>query len=153
MASLTDYSRNKFLDVWRGQVLTPPGNWYVGLFVVVPTDAGGGTEPTGGGYARVPLAANLAAWNATQGGAGSVSSGTSGLVSNVAVIQFATCTVEWGDLAGAGLFDALTGGNLWMFDEFRDSQGNPNPFFVTVGMRPVFDQQEFSFSFPTHDPQ
>jgi hypothetical protein len=42
---------------------------YFGLFTVTPSDTGGGTEVTGGSYARVSLASTLANWAGTQSAA------------------------------------------------------------------------------------
>jgi hypothetical protein len=62
MSSMTDYLENKIIDwLFRGQSFVPPGPLYIGLFTAVPTDVGGGTEVTGGGYARAAVGAALAA--------------------------------------------------------------------------------------------
>lgn len=89
---------------------------YVGLFTVTPTDAGGGTEVTGGSYARVAVASTLANWAGTQAAGSTTSStGTGGVSSNNGAITFPAPTADWGTVVAFGIFDALTGGNLLFF--------------------------------------
>jgi hypothetical protein len=57
------------------RVAYAPSAVYVGLFTAAPTDAGGGTEATGGSYARVQLSQADATWAAP---AGNVSTAISG---------------------------------------------------------------------------
>jgi hypothetical protein len=99
--SKSDYLENKLLDHITGKTAyTMPSVW-VGLFTAAPTDAGGGTECTGGSYARKSTAG--ADWNAASGGS----------VSNANAITFVTATGSWGGSATHwGLFDASSGGNL-----------------------------------------
>jgi len=60
MAGKSDYLENTILDlVYGGVAYTPPAILYVALFSVAPTDAGGGTELSGGGYARVAVPNDL----------------------------------------------------------------------------------------------
>ena len=53
MAEFTDFLENKIIDhMLRNQAYTPPTTVYVALFTTATTDAGGGTEVSGGAYAR-----------------------------------------------------------------------------------------------------
>ena len=53
MAEFSDYLEDKIIDhILRAQAFTPPATIYVGLFTAAPSDAGGGTEVSGGAYAR-----------------------------------------------------------------------------------------------------
>ena len=53
MSAATDFLEDKILNhVFRNVAYTAPATVYVGLFTTATTDAGGGTEVTGGGYAR-----------------------------------------------------------------------------------------------------
>lgn len=117
MAAFTDFAENKIVDaVFRGQPLGAPATLYVGLFTAAPSDAGGGVEAVGGSYARVAVVSNLANWAGTQAAASTVaSSGTSGTTSNNAKITFPAPTAAWGVVTHFGLFDAATGGNLWVY--------------------------------------
>lgn len=88
---------------------------YVALYTANPTDAGGGTEVTGGSYARVAVASTLANWAGTQAAASTTAStGTSGTTSNNNVITFPAPTANWGVITGMAIYDSATGGNeLW----------------------------------------
>ncbi len=117
MACLTNYAENKILDwLMRGQSFTPPSTWYGGLLSAAPSDSSSGTELSGDGYARVAIQANLASWYGTQGGGSIlVSSGTSGTTSNVDDLVFGPPEEDWGEAAYFGLYDAASGGNLFMY--------------------------------------
>ncbi len=114
--ALTDYAENKIIDALvRGQALGAPATWYIGLDTVACTEAGGGTEVSGGSYARASVAASLAAWAGTQSaGSTTASSGTSGTTSNNGAIPFATPTAPWGTVVSIRWWDALSAGNAWV---------------------------------------
>ena len=114
--ALTDHAENKLTDaLWRAQSLGAPGTWYIGLDTVACTETGGGTEVTGGSYARVGVAASLAAWAGTQSsGSTTASSGTGGTTSNNAAITFPTPTADWGQAVSFRVWDAASGGNAWL---------------------------------------
>lgn len=98
MSSASDYLENAILNhVFRNTALTSPATVYMGLFTVAPTDAGGGTEVTGGGYARQAVA-----FGAPSGGA----------ISNSAIEEFTASGANFGTIVAFGLFDAPTAGNL-----------------------------------------
>jgi hypothetical protein len=79
-----------------------------------PADAGGGTEVSGGSYARATRGVNSdTAWEATQGGTpATASSGTGGATQNPGAITFPAPTANWGVVTHIGIFDAASGGNL-----------------------------------------
>ena len=55
--SFSDYLETKVLDhVFAGTAYTAPSTLYVALFTAAPSDSGGGTEVSGGGYARQTIA-------------------------------------------------------------------------------------------------
>tara|TARA_R110000824_G_scaffold356953_2_gene544267 strand:+ start:206 stop:601 length:396 start_codon:yes stop_codon:yes gene_type:complete len=101
MAGFSDYLEDKVLNhVFGGTAYTAPGTLYVGLYTAAPTDAGGGTEVTGGSYARKSMAAMTV-------------SGTSPTeATNGAAVEFVTATGSWGTVTHVGVFDAVTTGNL-----------------------------------------
>lgn len=77
MSALTDYLENKLVDhIFRASSYTKPSVLAVALFTSAPGEAGGGTEVTGGSYARVEVNPSDTNWNATQGGTSGDSSGT-----------------------------------------------------------------------------
>ena len=70
---------------------------YVSLWTSDPTDAGSGTEVSGGSYARTAVTF------------GAPSNGAS---TNSADVTFPTATGSWGTVGWIGINDALTTGNL-----------------------------------------
>lgn len=57
MAALSDYLETALLNaVLRNTAYTSPATVYLALFTTATTDAGGGTEVTGGSYARQSVA-------------------------------------------------------------------------------------------------
>lgn len=114
MAALSNFLENKVIDqLFRGQAYTFPSTLYVGLFTAAPSDSGGGTEVSGGSYARVSVTASLANWAGTQAaGSTTASSGTSGTTSNNIAVTFPAPTANWGSVTHVGIFDAATSGNL-----------------------------------------
>lgn len=114
MASLTDAFENQLIDfIFRAQALTLPGNLHVGLFTAAPSDAGGGTEVSGGSYARASVTRSLANFAGTQSaGSTTASTGTGGVTSNNGTITFPAPTANWGSITHFGIFDASSGGTL-----------------------------------------
>ncbi|MDR1276374.1 MAG: hypothetical protein LBL72_08370 [Candidatus Accumulibacter sp.] len=115
MPLLTDHAENKVIDaLFRGQALGAPTTWYLALSTAVRSDSGTPTEPSGKGYARVAVVANLDNFKSTQGAAGVASSGTTGATSNAVAITFPESTGSWGTIKSAWFMSAATGGNAWM---------------------------------------
>lgn len=114
--AFTDFAENKLVDaLYRGQSLGAPATWYIGLDTGTCTEAGGGTEVSGGSYARVAVSSSLAAWAGTQGaGTTTASSGTSGTTSNNATAAFPAPTANWGSVVSFRLWDAASAGNAWL---------------------------------------
>jgi len=98
--SKTDYAENKVLDHLNGKSSFTMPTVYVALFTAAPSDAGGGTEVSGGSYARV--ATSGATWAAASGGA----------ASNAAAISFPTASASWGTVTHYATFDAASSGNM-----------------------------------------
>ena len=140
----SDYLENLIIDhLFRTATWSKPSALYIALFTVAPTDAGGGTEVTGGSYARVSVPPSNTNWDATQGGTSGASSGTGGATANAVVITFPVPTADWGAIVATGIFDVSSGGNLLIWDTLTVtrtiSNGDPAPSFrvgsfdVTVG--------------------
>ena len=143
MSALSNYLENKLLDhVLRATAYTMPTTVYVGLYTAAPSDAGGGTEVTGGSYARVQVGPSTSAWTATQGGTSGASSGTSGQTANAADVTFPSPTATWGLISHFGLFDAVTGGNLLVWAALTPSQqvngGDAAPKFLAGALTVTF---------------
>jgi hypothetical protein len=119
--SVADYYENKILDhMLRAQAFTPPSTVYVALYTTAPTDAGGGTEVSGGSYARQSA---------------TFSAASAGSISNSADITFPQATADWGTIVAVGLFDTSTAGNLLWYGNLTTSQTvlNGNIFKITAG--------------------
>jgi hypothetical protein len=94
--NLSNYLENKLIDHFLGTTTyTKPSAVYVALYTVAPNDAGGGTEVTGGSYARQTATFTAA---------------SSGATSNDANIDFTGMPAA--TVVAIGVFDALTSGNL-----------------------------------------
>lgn len=133
--SFTDYLENKLVD-WmiRGQVYAPPASLYIGLDTASCTEAGGGTEATGGSYARVAVTSSLANWAGTQAaGSTTASTGTSGTTSNNAAITYPTPTAAWGQVVSFRVWDAASAGNALICQALTTpktiNNGDPAPSF------------------------
>lgn len=94
--NLTNYLENKLIDHFLGTTsYTMPADIYVGLFTVAPSDAGGGTEVTGGSYARQ---------------AATFSAASSGATSNDSNLDFTG--MPSATVVAIGIFDNVTSGNM-----------------------------------------
>jgi hypothetical protein len=143
MSAMSDYLENKLVDLTlRGQAFTAPATLYFGLHTAATTDAGGGTEVTGGSYARVAVTASLANFNGTQGSAGAVSSGTGGVTSNATTITFPAPTANWGVVSHFGIWDAASAGNLLFHGALSTSKtinnGDAAPSFAASALTLTF---------------
>jgi hypothetical protein len=107
-------------DAWEADILkmvtgqattiittTALANVYVALFTVAPSDTGGGTEVTGGSYARVD---SKGKWGAP--------TGTTQVATN-AVVTFPQATADWAagatQIVAFALMTAITAGTMLMW--------------------------------------
>lgn len=133
--AMTDYLENKVIDhIFRTTSFTKPTVLAVALFTAAPGETGGGTEVSGGSYARVsnnPLNAN---WVGTHGTTTGDSSGTGGVTSNAGILTFPTPSASWGTVTHQALFDATTSGNMLIYSALTVSKtvnnGDPAPTFA-----------------------
>lgn len=105
MAAASDFLETKLRDHFRNRTQLVLYDTYVALYTAGPTDAGGGTEVTGGAYARKKVnqdGATAPYWTTL---------GTDAM-QNAQLITFATSSAVWGLISHVGIRDALTGGNL-----------------------------------------
>ena len=122
MAGFTNYLEDKVINHLFGSTsYTKPSILYVGLLTAVPSDSAAGTEVSGGAYARQAIA-----WTIT-------GSGTAQAASNAA-ITFPTATTDWGTAQWAGIYDALTSGNLCAFVALTQADfSTANPKVINSG--------------------
>lgn len=127
MANMSDYLEVELRKhIFRTGSFTKPTALYVALYTVTPSDSGGGTEVTGGSYARVqrdPLDAN---WTAA--------SATDGLTDNAAAITFPAPSANWGTVVAFGIHDDPSAGNLLIWGPITPNKtinnGDPAPAFA-----------------------
>ena len=110
MAGFSDYLEDKVLDhVFGGSAYTAPATLYVALYTVAPTDTGGGTEVTGGSYARQTSTFTVSGTDPTT-------------ATNAASIEYPTATGDYGTVVAVGILDALSGGNLLAYADLTTSK-------------------------------
>ena len=111
--SKSDFLENELLDhVLGNAAYTAPATVYIALYTVAPTDAGGGTECTGGSYARKAVTNDVTNFPAASAGA----------KSNGVAISFVEATASWGTVVAFGILDALTLGNLLYWADLTTSK-------------------------------
>jgi hypothetical protein len=114
MSNMTNFMENKLADFFRGQGLTLPTNWYLGLGSAASD--GSFTELSGAGYARLTVPRSLVNFAGTQGaGTTLASTGTSHETSNNIDLDWGSPSSDWGLASYVGFFDASTSGNCWMY--------------------------------------
>ena len=100
MSALSDYSEKLLLDwLMTAGAATRPTAWYIALYTAAPSDSGGGTEVSTGGYARQSATFNAAA-------------SPGGTTENSAQVSFTASGANWGTITHIGIFTASTSGNL-----------------------------------------
>tara|TARA_R100000700_G_scaffold15917_1_gene22114 strand:+ start:2351 stop:2743 length:393 start_codon:yes stop_codon:yes gene_type:complete len=110
MSGFSDYLEDKVLDhVFGGNAFTAPSTLHVALYTVAPSDTGGGTEVSGGAYAR-------------QTGTFTVSGTNPTTASNTAAIEYPTATADYGTVVAVGVLDASSGGNLLAYSTLDSSK-------------------------------
>lgn len=97
MSSLSNYAEN-LVASWllTADSVTRPSAWYLALFTAAPSDSGGGTEVSTGGYAREAVDFNVTADTATNSGE----------------VAFGPASADWGTVTHVGVFDAASNGNM-----------------------------------------
>lgn len=111
--SKSDYLENELLDhVLGNSAYSAPATIYVALYTVAPTDSGGGTEVSGGAYAREAVTNNLTNWPAASGGT----------KQNGTAITYSQATADWGTVVAFALFDASSGGNMLYWGDLTASK-------------------------------
>ena len=110
MGSFSDYLEAKLLDHVFGKTnaYTAPTTLYLALFTVTPSDSGGGTEASGGGYSRLAITNNTTNFpNATGSSPTTKTNGADfAFPAANADVSSGSNMVAW------GLFDASSNGNL-----------------------------------------
>lgn len=110
MAGFSDYLENKVLEhVFENSAYTAPSTLFAALFTVAPSDTGGGTEVSGGGYVRKTAAFTVSGTNPTT-------------ATNGSAIEYPTATGNYGTVVAVGVFDASSSGNLLAYANLDSSK-------------------------------
>ena len=99
MSAISNYLENALINATlRNTTYTSPTTVYAGLFTSDPTDAGSGTEVSGGSYTRKAI---------------TFAAPSNGVTTNsAAACEFDQATGSWGTITHFGIFDASSAGNL-----------------------------------------
>jgi hypothetical protein len=98
MSEISTYLENALINATlRNTTYTSVATVYVSLWTSDPTDAGSGTEVSGGSYARTAV---------------TFGAPSSGVSTNSGDVTFPTATGSWGTVGWIGINDALSSGNL-----------------------------------------
>ena len=124
--SFSNYLEDKVMKhVFGGTAYTAPSTIYVALFTAAPGETGGGTEVSGGAYARQSCAFTVSGNNPTE-------------AANTAGVEFPTATANWGTVSYIGVFDSSTGGNLMAYAQLSDPADFLTPLSKTINTGDVF---------------
>ena len=96
MSFSNDFETRVLQYIFTTGSVTRPTAWHVALYTAAPNDSGGGTEVSGGAYARQSVAFTVSGNTA----------------SNSASVEYPTATASYGTVTHVGVFDASSGGNL-----------------------------------------
>ena len=122
MAGFTNYLEDKVIGhLFGATAYTAPTTWYAGLQTAAPADDAAGTEVSGGAYARQSVAWTIATSGTAQ-------------ASNTAALEWPAATTNWGTVTHAGIYDAVSGGNLVAFETLTETDfSTANPKLVNTG--------------------
>jgi hypothetical protein len=95
MSFSNTYETNVLTWTFTADSVTRPTEWYLGLFTSAPDETGGGTEVSGGSYAREAITFSV----------------SGNLATNSAAIEFPVATANWGTVTHVAVFDAASGGS------------------------------------------
>jgi hypothetical protein len=133
-AIINNLLRGQSMDFGGGASGPATASVYVGLFTALPVGGIGGTEVTGGDYARVAVASTLGNWAAP----------SNGETANAAPIKFAIPSADWGEVLGVGVWSAASAGTLLLHGTISPTRtiisGQAAPVFVPGALILRLDQ-------------
>lgn len=95
---MSNYLENAFINAsLRATNFTAPTTIYVSLHTADPTDAGTGTEVSGGSYVRKAV---------------TFAAPSNGVSASNADVTFDQATASWGTIGWIGIWDAVSTGNM-----------------------------------------
>jgi hypothetical protein len=97
------YLSNAHLNhFFRNTATTPATTLYLALFTSDPGRDGSGTEVSGGSYVRQAITFGAPSFDA---------------ISNTGTVTFPVATAPWGTITHWAIFDAVSSGNLYVFNQ------------------------------------
>lgn len=105
----TNTEENAVLDFRYGS--GAPADIFIGLFTGAPTEAGAGTEVSGGAYARKQVTNNVTNWPAAASGQKSLATEQ----------QFVQATAAWGEIIAFATHSAATAGTMYHYGFLVDA--------------------------------
>jgi hypothetical protein len=132
MTAMSDYMERKLVNhIFRDTSWTAPSVIYVGLvglYNAAELEAGTITkELSGGSYARVSVKGD-AKWP-------DPAAVTNGLTDNVAAIEFATASADWGHVSGLFISNASTAGDVLLYGSLTAVKqvDDTDQFVIAIG--------------------
>jgi hypothetical protein len=134
--AMSDYLEGQVgAHLFRTAAFTKPTHVYWALYTAAPGETGGGTEVSGGSYARAQLDPLDANYDAPVGG--------NGQFSNHAGLAFPAPTANWGTVVATAALDASTAGNFLIYGTLTTAKtvnnGDPAPSFGANALVVTFD--------------
>ncbi len=99
----TTYLEDELIDhVLRNAAYSSPTTVYISLHSAAPTEAGGGAELTGNGYAREAI---------------TFGAPSDGVSANTNTITFTASGGAWSAIVGHAIWDAVSAGNMLYYED------------------------------------
>ena len=118
----SDYMNNMVLNIVFGAMeYVPPATLYVGLSQSTSNKVGIVSEPSGGGYARVPITNSATSFPLA----------VAGIKSNGTAVTFPVPTAAWGTVQSLFVSDAAAGGNILAMADLT------TPKTINIGATPA----------------
>ena len=126
MASgMADYLKNKLLNLmFNITAYVFPTTVYIALYTAAPTSAGGGTEVTGGSYARVAITCDTTNFPVT----------STGEMANAVALNFAQATAPWGTVVAWAMKDASSAGNFLFYGAINPNKTIGTGDILSIGI-------------------
>lgn len=112
--SASNYLEDAIMNVLRGVTFPAvPANFYISLHTADPGEAGAGAEVSGNNYSRVAVSPAAGSWDDPAG---------TGATENTTAITFPTPSGAWGTVTHFAIWDAASGGNMWIYGPLAASR-------------------------------
>lgn len=117
MSFSNTYETNVLTWTFTTTAVTRPTSWTVALYTVAPSDTGGGTEVSGGSYARTAVTFTV----------------TDDTASNSGVVEFPAATASWGTVVALAVFDNSSNMVAWANLTTSRTIGSGDVFRIPAG--------------------